>query len=140
MSIKIKPAFAAITLVVATAALSQPVKTVGEPYVPKGAAAAALTADLPFAAAAALPVEANPTTYLLPTKSVATQLHEMAALAGWSLVWEASDFTPVNKVLISSDFIKAVGVVVDSANLDRANLRATFYRGNNTVRVTENQK
>ncbi|MDP3169731.1 MAG: TcpQ domain-containing protein [Polaromonas sp.] len=140
MSYQGKAALAAILLTVGLVATAQPVKTVDAPYVPKGAAPAKSAPDLPFAPAAALPVDANPTMYLLPTKSVATQLHEMAALVGWSLVWEASDFTPVNKVLISSDFIKAVGIVIDSANLDRANLKATFYRGNNIVRVTETQK
>ena len=140
MSYQGKAALAAIILTVGLAAVAQPVKTVDAPYVPKGAAPAKSAQDLPFASVAALPVDANPTMYLLPTKSVATQLHEIAALAGWSLVWEASDFTPVNKVLISSDFIKAVGIVIDSANLDRANLKATFYRGNNIVRVTETQK
>ena len=140
MSYQGKAALAAILLTVGLVAMAQPVKTVDAPYVPKGATPDKTAPDLPFASAAALPVAANPTMYLLPTKSVATQLHEMAALAGWSLVWEASDFTPVNKVLISSDFIKAVGIVIDSANLDRANLKATFYRGNNIVRVTETQK
>ena len=57
MSYQGKAALAAILLTVGLVAVAQPVKTVDAPYVPKGAAPAKSAQDLPFASAAALPVD-----------------------------------------------------------------------------------
>lgn len=74
---------------------------------------------------------------LIPEKSVAIQLRDMGLAAGWELVWEAADFTIGQKVSVNPDFVKALTATIESANAAGTRLRATFYRGNNTVRVTE---
>ncbi len=89
------------------------------------------------------PVEVKPVVVapkpveLLADKSVALQLRDMGLAAGWELVWEAADFTIGQKVSVNPDFVKALTATIESANAAGTRLRATFYRGNNTVRVTE---
>lgn len=90
----------------------------------------------PAAPAVVAPKELPP-MFLLPGKTVSVQLMAMAKASGWDLVWDAADFSVDQKVALSSDFTKAVGIVIESANSEGTHLKAMFYRGNNVVRITE---
>lgn len=116
------------------ASAQQAVKTVDAPYVPPSSAVA-----IPVVAAKGVDdvIGANPFMSLVPGKTVAEQLRQMGATSGWQLLWEAADFSIEQKVQVSSDFVSAVTTIVNSANQTGTKLKATFYRGNNIVRVTE---
>lgn len=75
--------------------------------------------------------------YLVPGKTVAVQLQQMAQASGWQLVWEAADFAVDQRIALGVDFIKSITSLVESANANGTNIKATFFRGNNIVRVTE---
>lgn len=122
-----------------SASAQQAVKTVDEPYIPAGQAQEPDGAVIPVSAAKGVEevIGANPFSSLVPNKTISDQLQKMAADAGWQLIWEAPDFSIEQKVTVSSDFVKAVTTVIESANLKGTRLKATFYRGNNLVRVTE---
>lgn len=113
----------------------QGVKTVDAPYVP----AASATAAIPVKSAQAVDdvIGANPFTSLTAGKAISTQLQQLAKEDGWQLIWEATDFNVEQKVTVSSDFVKAITTVIESANLSGSRLKATFYKGNKTVRVME---
>ena len=118
-----------------SATAQQGVKTVDAPYVP----AASGTASIPVKSAQAVDdvIGANPFTSLTAGKAISTQLQQLAKESGWQLIWEATDFNVEQKVTVSSDFVKAITSVIESANLSGARLKATFYKGNRTVRVME---
>ena len=79
----------------------------------------------------------NPIATLKAGRSMSTQLNDMATAAGWMLIWEAPDFSIEHPVNVSSDFFKAIDTVIESAIQAGTRLKATFYRGNNTLRITE---
>lgn len=114
------------------------VRTVDAPYVAPRATVPAAD-DIPVAPSKSLDdlIGANPNLDLVAGKTVAAQLTSMAKAAGWQLIWEAADFTIEHRVTVSSDFIKAVTTVIESANVVGTRLKADFYKGNNIVRVTE---
>ncbi|MFC6281226.1 TcpQ domain-containing protein [Polaromonas aquatica] len=118
-----------------TAAAQQGAKTVDAPYVP----AAAGTDVIPVKSAPGFDdvIAANPFTSLMAGKQISVQLQIMANESGWQLIWEAADFNVEQKVAVSSDFVKALTTVIESANLSGSRLKATFYKGNKTVRVME---
>lgn len=116
----------------------QGVKTVDAPYVPAATAKPGFDA-VPVKSAAGVDdvIGANPFTALAAGKAISIQLQELANSSGWQLIWEAADFNVEQKVTVSSDFVKAVTTVIESANLSGTRLKATFYKGNNIVRITE---
>lgn len=118
-----------------SATAQQGVKTVDAPYVP----AASATAAIPVKNAQAVDdvIGANPFTSLTAGKAISSQLQQLAKENGWQLIWEATDFNVEQKVTVSSDFVKAITTVIESANLSGSRLKATFYKGNKTVRVME---
>ena len=118
-----------------SATAQQGVKTVDAPYVP----AASGTVAIPVKNAQAVDdvIGANPFTSLTAGKAISSQLQQLAKENGWQLIWEATDFNVEQKVTVSSDFVKAITTVIESANLSGSRLKATFYKGNKTVRVTE---
>jgi hypothetical protein len=113
----------------------QGVKTIDAPYVP----AASGTDAIPVKNAQAVDdvIGANPFTSLSAGKAISSQLQQLAKESGWQLIWEAADFNVEQKVTVSSDFVKAIATVIESANLSGSRLQATFYKGNRTVRVME---
>jgi hypothetical protein len=121
-----------------SAAAQQGVKTVDAPYVPAANATLGINA-IPVKSAAAVDdvIGANPFTSLVAGKAISTQLQQLATASGWQLIWEAADFNVEQKVTVSSDFVKAVTTVIESANLSGTRLKATFYKGNHIVRITE---
>lgn len=123
-------ASAALALVCGVAH-AETIKKVEKPYVaaPEVPVAPGKTVDEVIAK--------NPVTTLEPGKSVATQLRKIAAESGWDLSWEVADFQLDRKVEISTDIVKAVEAVIESANGGEVKLRADFYRGNHFIRVTE---
>jgi hypothetical protein len=80
------------------------------------------------------PVES---TYLLPGRTVSSQLQPLAIASGWQLAWEAADFTVDQKTALSSDFVKAISTLTESANANGIHIKVTFYQGNKIARVTE---
>lgn len=79
----------------------------------------------------------NPVTKLVPGRSIATQLGALAKKSGWTLIWDTSDFQLDEEVSVSTDIVKTVQTIVESANGLDTRLKASFYRGNNVIRVTE---
>lgn len=79
----------------------------------------------------------NPVTKLMPGRSIATQLGVIAKKSGWTLIWDTSDFQLDEEVSVSTDIVKTVQTIVESANGLDTRLKASFYRGNNVIRVTE---
>ena len=74
---------------------------------------------------------------LFPGKGVSLQIQDIATASGWDVLWEASDFSLEKKLTLSGDFKQALTTLVEAANSSGTHLRATFYRGNKTVRVQE---
>lgn len=83
------------------------------------------------------PAAAPTLNYLLPGRTVGNQLQPMAIASGWQLVWEAPDFTVEEKTPLSADFVAAMTSLTESANSNGIHIKATFFRGNKLVRVTE---
>lgn len=106
-------------------------KKVDKPYSPE------TTAPVAPEKSADEVIQANPMTTLVADKSVAAQLRKIATDAGWELSWEVNDFQLDSNVAISTDIVKAVEAIIQSANMGSLKLRADFYRGNNFIRVTE---
>jgi len=129
----------AIGLCVACAAgAQQGVKTVDAPYVPNASPkAGGNTPPVKPVATVDDVIGANPLTSLTAGKAISTQLQQLAASSGWQLIWEAADFNVEQKVTVSSDFVKAIATVIESVNLSGTRLKATFYKGNSIVRITE---
>lgn len=129
----------AVSMSVALSANAQQgVKTVDAPYVPASNGKSAVDA-IPVKNAGAVEdvIGANPFTSLAAGKAISTQLQQLASASGWQLIWEAADFNVEQKVTVSSDFVKAITTIIESANLSGTRLKATFYKGNNIVRITE---
>lgn len=129
-------AVAALAAAAVNASAQQAVKTVDAPYIPPAASADALI-PVGKAAGVADVIGKNPIMTLKSGKAVSAQLQEMATSSGWQLIWDAADFSIEQPVTVSSDFVKAVSTVLESANQAGSRLKATFYRGNNIVRITE---
>ena len=115
------------------AAFRRAVMTSGTPYVPTANPA------IPMVEAKGIDdvIGKNPVATLKAGKSMSTQLGDMATAAGWMLIWDAPDFSIEQPVNVSSDFFKAIDTVIESAVQTGTRLKATFYRGNNTLRITE---
>jgi Toxin co-regulated pilus biosynthesis protein Q len=94
---------------------------------------------VPAPVAAPAPVKAvpAPSFELKKGKSVEAQLFEFGKQSGWDLVWQAPEFVVDRNMVIQGDFEAAVLSFLNGANEAGTRLRAVFYRGNKTVRVTE---
>lgn len=66
-----------------------------------------------------------------------TQLAEYARRHGWELIWQAPEFVFEQNKVLPGDFEAALTFFLNGVNETGEHLRATFYRGNKTVRVTE---
>lgn len=115
------------------AAFKRAVVTSGTPYVP--------TSSPPIPTVEVKGIDdvigKNPIATLKAGKSMSAQLSDMATAAGWMLIWDAPDFSIEQPVNVSSDFFKAIDTIIESAVQAGTRLKATFYRGNNTLRITE---
>ena len=74
---------------------------------------------------------------LVKGKPVDQQFGSYARTSEWVLIWEASEFVLDNNVSIEGDFETAFTAFLKATNESGSRLRATFYRGNKTVRVQE---
>ncbi len=126
-------------LLIAIVGHAQSIRMSSEPFVDKPL--------LPFAppqgsptqgqALAALPLAPLPTFQLEKGKRVDEQLLTYGRKAGWTLVWQAPDYVLDQSMILQGDFEASVVAFLQGANEAGIRLRATFYRGNKTVRVTE---
>lgn len=74
---------------------------------------------------------------LVKGKSIDQQFSRYATLTGWVLQWDASEYVLDNNHSIQGDFETALTTFLQATNESGSRLRATFYRGNKTVRVQE---
>jgi hypothetical protein len=74
---------------------------------------------------------------LVKAKPLSQQLGGYATLAGWVLIWDASEFILDNNVSFDGDFEAALTSFLLGTYESGSRLRATFYRGNKTVRIQE---
>lgn len=128
----------------ASAFAAEEVQSVDKPYMPGEASGATdpATGLRPQAPAADEKlvdqvIADNPVTKLVPGRSVSTQLAAIAKKSGWTLIWDTTDFQLDEEVSVSTDIVKTVQTIVESANGLDTRLKAAFYRGNNVIRVTE---
>lgn len=101
------------------------------------APAKAITAqpsDLPFGSAQVM----ASTFQLEKGKKVDVQLSAFGQRTGWTLVWQAPDYILDQPMVLPGEFESAVINFLSGANEAGFRLRAIFYRGNKTVRITEN--
>lgn len=78
-----------------------------------------------------------PSFELKKGKSVESQLLEFGKQSGWDLIWQAPEYVVDRNMMIQGNFENAVLSFLNGANEAGTRLRAVFYRGNKTVRVTE---
>lgn len=98
----------------------------------KGSPAAAPSAPL-----AVTTVTIEPSFEIKKGKRIDHQLAEYGKSQGWELIWEAPEFVFDKSKVLPGDFEAALVFFLNGANETGEQLRATFYRGNKTVRVTE---
>jgi hypothetical protein len=117
---------------------AQTIQVSNEPFVEKPA--------LPFAspnqqravvAAPIVPPAPVPTMEIVKGKRVDEQLKEFGKRAGWTLIWQAPDYVLDQNMTLQGEFEPAVLFFLKGTNEAGSRLRAVFYRGNKTVRVTE---
>lgn len=145
MNLKLKhPLLVALLCAAASSFAASEVQSVDKPYVPGEASGAADAAAGQRQASPATDeklvdqvIADNPVTKLVPGRSIATQLSAIAKKSGWTLIWDTSDFQLDEEVSVSTDIVKTVQTIVESANGLDTRLKAAFYRGNNVIRVTE---
>ena len=123
-------------------AKAQTIQVSNEPFVDKPV--------LPFAAPnqpgdahkvvpaiAAVPPAPVPTFELVRGQRGDEQIRDFGKRSGWDLIWQAPDFVLDQNMVIQGDFEPAVLFFLKGTNEAGSRLRAVFYRGNKTVRVTE---
>jgi hypothetical protein len=74
---------------------------------------------------------------LVKGKPIDQQFGYYAKMEGWVLIWDASEFVLDNNASLKGDFETALTSFLTGTNESGSRLRATFYRGNKTVRVQE---
>ena len=129
-----KPLILASVIVLAQASLAQ-VRTSPDAF-PLQPRAEALPV-LPFtpAPAPALPQELS--LVLQKGRPVVDGLRAYGQKTGWDLVWEAPTYVAERDMVVPGDFEAAVEFFLKGANEAGTRIRAVFYRGNKTVRVSE---
>lgn len=111
------------------------VRTSPEPFPIKPAAEA-----LPFVpfAAPAPPAPPEETSLVLHRgKPVVDDLRAYGQRTGWDLVWEAPTYLAERDMVVPGTFEGALETFLKGANEAGTRIRAVFYRGNKTVRVSE---
>lgn len=102
-------------------------------------AAPAPTASAAPAPTPAAPGPAAPTLFQIEKgKKVDVQLSAYGQRTGWTIVWQAPDYIIDQPMVLPGDFEAAIINFLNGANEAGFRLRAVFYRGNKTVRITEN--
>lgn len=75
---------------------------------------------------------------LVKGKRVDDQLRAFGKRTGWDhFLWQAPEYVLDQNILIPGDFEAAITYFLKGANEAGSHLRAVFYRGNKTVRITE---
>lgn len=74
---------------------------------------------------------------LVKGKRVDDQFRAFAKQSGWDLVWQAPEYVVDRDMKINGEFENVLLSFLNGANEAGTRLRAVFYRGNKTVRITE---
>lgn len=117
----------------APVAAAEPAKSSAEKAA-KGAASAAPE----VVSTAPAPPPVVQTMLLVKGKRIDEQLIELARKDGWTMYWNASEFILDQNAFMTGGFEEALTNFLRGANEAGAQLRADFYRGNKTVRITGN--
>lgn len=139
-SIALKAVMLSLVASISLSAIAQSViQRAAEPYAAKP--------EIQFVviAASSIVESSAPTPPLVPAasfeikkgKRVDEQLRAYGSRSGWDLVWQAPEYVLDQNMTIQGDFESSVLFFLNGANEAGARLRAVFYRGNKTVRVTE---
>ncbi len=106
--------------------------------VPDTAPAAQIAAVTPAVPAPS----AAPESAVVPTQAVlkaglnlSSQLQRLAAPVGWQVIWEAPDFLVEQSVTLGGDFFQVTVAIVDSIQATGTPVKATFYKGNQILRI-----
>lgn len=70
-------------------------------------------------------------------KPVVEELRAYGQRTGWDLVWEAPTYLAERDMVVPGTFESALETFLNGANEAGTRIRAVFYRGNKTVRVSE---
>lgn len=70
-------------------------------------------------------------------KPVVDELRAYGQRTGWDLVWEAPTYLAERDMVVPGTFEGALETFLKGANEAGTRMRAVFYRGNKTVRVSE---
>lgn len=79
----------------------------------------------------------TPAFELVKGKRVDDQFRVFGKQSGWNLIWQAPEYVLDQNMTIPGDFESSILFFLSGANEAGTRLRAVFYRGNKTVRVTE---
>jgi hypothetical protein len=91
----------------------------------------------PAKSSVAIPMPIMASVQLEKGVRVDKQLRAYGQQTGWDLVWEGPDYVLDQSIVLQGDFEGSITTFLKGANEASARLRAVFYRGNKTVRVTE---
>jgi len=94
---------------------------------------------LPYTAAPA-PVAPRPeelSLVLHKGRPVVDGLRAYGQKTGWDLIWEAPTYLAERDMVVPGEFEAAMEFFLKGANEAGTRIRAVFYRGNKTVRVSE---
>lgn len=70
-------------------------------------------------------------------KPVFEELRAYGLRMGWDLIWEAPVYVADRDMVVPGEFEAAVETFLKGVNEAGTRIRAVFYRGNKTVRVSE---
>ncbi len=70
-------------------------------------------------------------------KPVFDELRAYGQRKGWDLIWEAPVYVAGSDMVVPGEFEAAIETFLKGANEAGTRIRAVFYRGNKTVRVSE---
>lgn len=91
---------------------------------------------VPFTPPPPPPPEEEPLV-LRKGKPVLDELRAYGQRNGWDLIWEAPTYVAERDMVVPGQFEAAVEAFLKGANEAGTRIRAVFYRGNKTVRVSE---
>jgi hypothetical protein len=74
---------------------------------------------------------------LVSRQPIEEQFRKYSIHSGWTLIWDAPEYMLDHSAILPIDFETALTAFLKSANTSGIRLRATFYRGNKTVRVEQ---
>lgn len=70
-------------------------------------------------------------------KPIHEQLRAYGKQSGWELAWEAPEYVSPRDITVTGEFEAAIKQFLEGVNEAGTRMRATFYRGNKIVRVSE---